>query len=158
MLTVWLAITDATIDNGCLIVTRGSHKLDRTLHGPGKVSAAEIYIPESIVDQDQVTPLEVKAGGMVLLNKLTEHGSLDNNTDDIRWSFDLRYQPIGQPTGRSIFPGFVTRSAQHPELAVTDPAEWAQLWWDARDQIASGHDPMVFNNRWDANAGQAVCA
>ena len=158
MLTVWLAITDATIENGCLIATSDSHEQDRTLHCPGKVFPAEIYIPESIVDQDRVTPLEVKAGGMVLLHKLTEHGSLENMTDDIRWSFDLRYQPIGQPTGRSVFPGFVARSMQHPELVVKDPDDWAQLWWDARDRIASGQDEMVFNNRWDVNAGQAVCA
>ena len=158
LLTVWLAITDATVENGCLIATRGSHKLDRTLHCPGKVFAAEIYIPESFVDQDLVTPLEVKAGGMVLLHKLTEHGSLDNRTDQIRWSFDLRYQPIGQPTGRSVFPGFVARSSQHPETVVKDPDEWARLWWNARDRIASGEEPMSFNDRWSGYADQPVCA
>ena len=158
MLTVWLAVTDATIENGCLIVERGSHREEMTLHCPGKVFAAEIYIPETIIDGDRVVPLEVPAGGAVLLHKMTEHGSLDNLSDDIRWSFDLRYQPIGQPTGRSVFPGFVARSTAHPEQVVTDPEEWADLWWQARDRIANGEVPMHLNARWDANALQPVCA
>ena len=158
MLTVWLAVTDATIENGCLIVERASHREELTLHCPGKVFPAEIYIPESIIDGDRVIPMEVKAGGAVLLHKMTEHGSLDNHSDDIRWSFDLRYQPIGQPTGRSVFPGFVARSNTHPEEIITDPDEWAALWWQARDRIAGGEVPMYLNARWEANARQPICA
>jgi ectoine hydroxylase-related dioxygenase (phytanoyl-CoA dioxygenase family) len=158
MLTIWLAVTDATLENGCLIVERGSHREEMTLHCPGKVFPAEIYIPESIIDDGRVMPMEVPAGGAILLNKLTEHGSLDNHSDDIRWSFDLRYQPIGQPTGRSVFPGFVARSRAHPEQVVTDPDEWASLWWDARDRIADGVTPMRLNARWEDNARQPICA
>ena len=64
MLTVWLALTDATIENGCLIVERGSHHEDMTLHCPGKIFPAEIFIPESIIDGDRVMPMEVPAGGL----------------------------------------------------------------------------------------------
>ena len=158
MLTVWLAVTDATLENGCLIVERASHHEEMTLHCPGKVFPAEIYIPESIIDDERVIPMEVPTGGAVLLNKMTEHGSLDNHSDDIRWSFDLRYQPTGQPTGRSVFPGFVARSKAHPEQVVTDPDEWANLWWDARDRIADGATPMHLNARWADNARQPICA
>jgi len=128
MLTVWLAVTEATIDNGCLVAVEGSHRREATLHCPGKVFPAEIYIPESIINHDLVRPLEVGAGGMILLNKLTEHGSFDNNSDNIRWSFDLRYQRTGQPTGRDVFPGFVARSQTAPESVVGDPDEWANMW------------------------------
>ncbi len=158
MLTVWLAITDATIENGCLIAERGSHRQDMSLHCPGTAASTEIYIPESIIDLDRVVPLEVGAGGAVLLHKMTEHGSLDNRTDSIRWSFDLRYQPIGQPTGRSVFPGFIARSTEHPELVLTDPEAWADLWWKARDRIASGDVPMQFNARWDSYGRLPICA
>ena len=158
MLTVWLAVTDATIENGCLIVERASHREELTPHCPGTAASATTYIPESIIDGDRVIPMEVKAGGAVLLHKMTEHGSLDNHSDDIRWSFDLRYQPIGQPTGRSVFPGFVARSNTHPEELITDPDEWAALWWQARDRIAGGEVPMYLNARWEANARQPICA
>ena len=158
MLTVWLAVTDATVENGCLIVERASHREDLTPHCPGTAASATTYIPEAIIDWDRVVPLEVRAGGVVLLHKLTEHGSLDNRSDGIRWSFDLRYQPIGEPTGRSVFPGFVARSQAQPEQVLTDPKEWAALWWQARDRIVSGQVPWQFNARWDANARLPVCA
>lgn len=158
MLTVWLAITDATVENGCLLAVPGSHRGDTTLHCPGKVFPAEIYIPEAIVDRDRVVPLEVGAGGMVLLHKLTEHASLENTTDSIRWSFDLRCQPIGQATGRSVFPGFVARSAADPDSVLTDPAEWAQRWSEARDRIVAGEVDMSFGGRWNHKATQPMCA
>ncbi len=158
MLTVWLAVTDATAENGCLIAVPGSHRGDTTLHCPGKIFQSEIYIPEAILDMASVVPLEVKAGGMVLLHKMTEHGSLENNSNDIRWSFDLRYQPTGQPTGRDVFPGFIARSAADPNAALTDPDEWAELWWEARDRIVAGQVENKFGGRWNDNATQPVCA
>ena len=158
MLTIWVAVTDATAENGCLIVERGSHRDDLTMHCPGTAASATTYIPEAIIDRDRVVPLEVRAGGVVLLHKLTEHASLENHSESIRWSFDLRYQPIGQPTGRSVFPGFIARSEAHPEHVVTDPAEWANLWWQARDRIVGGEVPWQFNTRWNANASLPICA
>ncbi len=35
---------------------------------------------------------------------------------------------------------------------VTEPEEWANLWWDARDRIADGVTTMHLNARWKANA------
>ncbi len=158
MLTVWVAVTDSTVDNGCLVAERGSHRDDLTMHCPGTAASATTYIPEVIIDRDRVVPLVVGAGGVVLLHKLTEHASLENHSDAIRWSFDLRYQPIGQPTGRSVFPGFIARSEAYPEQVLTDSVEWANLWWQARDRIVSGEVPWQFNTRWDANARLPICA
>lgn len=157
MLTVWVAVTDATVENGCLVTAPSSHRADPTLHCPGKIFPAEIYIPEALVGPGQA-PLEMKAGSVLLLHRMTKHGSLENYTDDIRWSFDLRYQPIGQPTGRECFPGFVARSRAHPETVLTDPQEWANLWWEARDGITSGRVPMHIGGRWNPNAAHPVCA
>ena len=74
--------------------------------------------------------------------------------DQVRLSFDLRYQPIGQPTGRPAFPGFIARSAAHPERVLRDPAAWARSWYEARERLAEQEDPTY--NRWRADA--PVCA
>ena len=37
---------------------------------------------------------------MLFFHKLIIHGSLSNESDEVRWSFDLRYYPIGHSTGR----------------------------------------------------------
>ena len=86
--------------------------------------------------------------------KLTVHASFSNNSDEVRWSFDLRYNPTGQPTGRSHFPGFVARSRQHPETELRDAAAWESLWRNTRDHLATV--AMGKFNRWDKE--NPVCA
>ena len=56
----------------------------------------------------------------------------------IRWSFDLRYNPIGQDSGREVFPGFVARSRKDPASELRDPAAWAELWYQTRRRMVGG--------------------
>ena len=161
LLTVWVAITEATTENGCLIAIPRSHKKQElTLHCPGKNVSAENYIPTGLLAMADIVPLPVGRGGVVLLHQYTEHSALANQTDTIRWSFDLRYHPTGQPTGRPAFPGFVARSCQNPESALTDPEEWAGLWWAARERILNGQEagPIFNEARWAAYRDAPICA
>ena len=161
LLTVWVAITEATAENGCLIAIPGSHKKQElTVHCPGVNVSAENYIPTSLLAMNNIVPLPVGRGGVVLLHQYTEHSALANQTDAIRWSFDLRYNPVGQATGRPAFPGFVARSQQNPESVLTDPDVWAQLWWTARERILSGQQagPIFNEARWTVYRDAPVCA
>ena len=88
----------------------------------------------------------MQAGDVLLLDKLTMHASLANLSDEIRWSVDLRYNPIGQPTGRPWFPGFVARSRAAPERELCDAGEWAGLWGEARRRLTI--DPPANFRRW----------
>ena len=159
MLTVWVAMTDANVQNGCMMCVEGSHVKEVTLHCPGNhvSSSAEIYIPNELIEEDKVVPLEVGKGGIVLLHQRTEHGSYSNHSDAIRWSFDLRYQPIGERTGRDVFPGFVARSEANPESILTDADAWAQSWTDTRDSILAGTH-VQFNERWLPFSRHQLCA
>ncbi len=58
----------------------------------------------------------------------------------------LRYSPVGQPTGRPWFPGFVARSRSDPVSVLNDPAAWAQSWIDARARLAVQSGTKF--NRW----------
>jgi hypothetical protein len=155
MLTVWLPITDATVENGCLCVVPQSHQRGLVTHCPGPgPGPRNPYIPEAIRGPDY-QPVPMKRGGVLFLHRRTMHASLKNESDGIRWSFDLRYQPIGQPTGRPMFPEFVVRSRRHPASELHDPEEWAERWRAARRRLA--HTPTEGNvHRWDGSA--AVCA
>jgi hypothetical protein len=151
ILTVWLALTDATVENGCMQVIPRSHREGLKDHCP----ADQLRIPDALLPLERATPLPMKAGGALLMHQRTIHSSLDNVTEDqVRISFDLRYQPVGQPTGRPSFPGFVARSRAHPEQVLRDPAAWARLWLDTRERLARRDDPTY--NRWRADA--PVCA
>ena len=90
------------------------------------------------------------------MTQRTVHSSQENMTNDqVRISMDLRYQPIGQPTGRPAFAhaGFNARSVAHPEIVLHDAEVWAQRWYEVRERLAE--DNPVFN-RWRSD-GEA-CA
>lgn len=156
MLTVWLPVTDATEENGCLCVVPRSHLRGLATHCPARPGSARIglHIPDELRGTDFV-PVPIRRGGALFLHRQTMHASLRNLSSGARWSFDLRYQPVGQPTGRPWFPSFVVRSRQNPEREMHDWTVWADLWRTARQRLASG-DPVEKTNRWDGS--QPVCA
>lgn len=159
ILTVWVAMTDATIERGCMEALRGSHRLaDLAMHCPGKTGLGEIGIPEELTSDYERVPLEVKAGGIVLLHQKTWHGAGPNTSEHLRWSFDLRYQPSGMSTGRDFFPGFLARSASRPQEVLRDAALWRQSWLRAREEISSGVSNAEFNSRWEAYRNHQLCA
>jgi len=153
ILTVWIPLNEATVENGCLQVIPRSHRDDLIAHCPTENG---MRIPDVLLPPEPPRPLPMPAGSVILMHQKTVHSSLDNLTDDqVRLSFDLRYQPIGQPTGRPAFPGFVARSAAHPESVLSDPAAWAKLWLDTRKRLAASQEEERFS-RWDADS--PVCA
>lgn len=158
ILTVWIAVSDATPENGCMYAVRGSHlradsenDFGLTRHCPGKELAGEIYIPDSEIDRENLIPLEARSGDAVLLHRRTIHGAGANDSAALRWSFDLRYQPRGTPSGRDCFPSFAPDGED-----AADGEAYRQKWRDARDDIINGKTAAVFNTRWNKYAD--LCA
>jgi len=144
MVTVWIAVNDATIENGCLQCVPGKPRMYP--HCPKK----QTTIADGFLDESAGQPLPVKAGGAVLFHPLTPHSSLDNHSDQFRWSFDIRYNVTGHPTGRSHFPEFIARSRQDPSSELKDWQKWRDMWIDARTRL-SGQDHIPLH-RWQADA------
>lgn len=155
-LTAWVAITEATLENGCLVSVPGSHREGPKIHCSNLALASEPQVPDKVMKGQDATPLPVHRGGVVLFHKMNVHRALPNLSGQLRWSMDLRYHPTGQATGRSAFPGFVARSRANPVSELRDAAEWARLWNNAREAIVSGqHNGRVFEDtRWN---DAAVC-
>jgi ectoine hydroxylase-related dioxygenase (phytanoyl-CoA dioxygenase family) len=154
ILTVWIPITEATAENGCMLVIPGSHRDGLALHCSGTVTQPELHIPDADLRLHDAVPVPMRTGQVLLMNRRTNHASLGNRSDDIRWSFDLRYNPTGQPTGRSAFPGFVARSRSDAASVLSDPREWADRWYAARASLAMKARPVF--NRWAGSP--AACA
>lgn len=143
MVTAWVAVTEATVENGCLQVVPKSHREGLALH----CTPGQLGIPDQLIELEAAVPAPLKPGGVLFFHPLCKHGSLENHSDSFRWSFDLRYNPIGQPTGRPHFPGFVAQSRLNPDSVLDDWRDWAQLWLDARDRLAEQDAVKV--HRWD---------
>ena len=156
MVTVWFPLMDTDAENGCLQVVPGSHRgEDMLTHCPGGKSVqGNLMIPESEFEAGKSVAVPLKKGDALFFSKYTVHSSFPNNSDRIRWSFDLRYHPVGQPTGRSFLPGFVARSRSNPETELRDPVKWQKMWEEARAALAESNEPIFY--RWDGS--ETVCA
>lgn len=139
IVTCWLPLVDATVDNGCLHVLPRAHRRGVVRHhtgGPGGylvIQDSDLPVPPG-----GAVPVPVPLGGVLLMTNLTPHCSLPHATDIVRWSIDLRYQSRDAPTNalqtpeqfdpnapeyeRACYPpegDFIVRSMQNPESVHT---------------------------------------
>jgi len=146
--TVWIAVTDADLENGCLVSIPGSHLEGSHRHVPGDIPR-EPTVPADIIAGRNGNALPVERGGIIIFHKQNIHCSRPNRSNRLRWSVDLRYHPIGQASGRPAFPGFVARSRSKPETELRDPVQWNRDWQAARERIINGeYQGPVFKD-WD---------
>ena len=146
MVTVWIAVTDATVENGCLVVQPQSGNPEILPHCPRKQTG----IAKGYINENDALPLPVKSGGAILFHPLTPHASLDNTTDRFRWSFDIRFSATGQPTGRGHFPDFIARSRANPHSELRDWRICKAQWEAARAHLAA--TPHIDIHRWSSDA------
>ena len=95
--TMWLPFIDATAANGCLQLIRGGHRAQKVFphHQQRRIGHAKswyLYIGEDDLPEGEVVTCEVPMGGALFFTPLMPHRSLDNTSDKVRWSVDLRYQ------------------------------------------------------------------
>lgn len=151
MLTVWFSLYDTPVAAGPLKVVPGSHREGLRTHCDNYRGHGGREIPERLFAAADAAPLPTARGDVVCLHRQTVHGSLPNVSDAIRWSFDLRYNPIGQHTGRAAFPGFVARSRRAPHLELRDAGAWRRSWEETRRRMArlnQGGQTDVPFGRW----------
>jgi len=94
-ITIWVALDDATLENGCLYYVPGSHaarKFDNVAIGEHLGALFDVY-PEWRDVPAQ--PCPVPAGGALLHNGLTFHGAGANMTPGRRRAMTCAYMPDG---------------------------------------------------------------
>jgi phytanoyl-CoA hydroxylase len=88
---LWFALEDATIENGCLWVIPGGHKLglkSRWLRAPEGGMKFAIY-DSTPWPEEQLWPLEVRKGTLIALHGLLPHKSLENRSAKSRHAYTL---------------------------------------------------------------------
>jgi len=123
VITVWVPLVDATLENGCLrVVPRTQHAKVLSFHEETYSSTGYLEVDDNHLDSSmrrRVRALPVKAGTAVLFNDRLIHSSTPNNSDHVRWSLDLRYQPTDQDPMPQYGAGFLARSHIHPERVAS---------------------------------------
>jgi phytanoyl-CoA hydroxylase len=93
---VWLAVTEATLENGCLHVLPGSHTEPIHEHVPdGRPGANYGYM--EIVDHDMSSaePVLMRPGDLLVFDSHLMHRSTDNTSDGIRGAMVYHYAAAG---------------------------------------------------------------
>lgn len=122
VITVWIPLVDSTHQNGCLHLIPATHKKRAMAHGAEEYSGTgflEIAPAEIQKRKREIIALPMQAGSAVLFNDRLIHSSTPNNSDHVRWSVDLRYQPTDQDPMSSHGAGFLVRSELYPERVAT---------------------------------------
>jgi phytanoyl-CoA hydroxylase len=110
---LWFALEDATLENGCLWAIRGGHRLglkSRFVRAAQGGTRFEIF-DESPWPEDELAPLEVGRGTLIILNGLLPHMSRANRSQKSRQAYTLHVM-----SGESRYPedNWLRRSAEMP--------------------------------------------
>ena len=94
-LSAWLALEEATVENGCLELLPGSHRLGLLDH-----HQAELQIALDAADLSRSIVCPIPAGGLILFHCLTLHYSAPNRSSRSRRGMIYTYSAgaeVGEP-------------------------------------------------------------
>ena len=128
-ISIWIALDDATLENGCLYYVPGSQRL---------ADFRNAGIGENIADLFKIYPefkaigtvsAPVKAGGCVFHNGLTAHGAGANMTNGRRRAMTAGYMPEGSTFNgqQNIMPDRLFKAAKVGDVLNNDD-ENPRVW------------------------------
>lgn len=91
MVTAWVALEDADLDNGCLHYAEGSHLEGIVPHEAPPERPFDLQIPAEVAARRAMTPAPVPAGGVSFHHGGTWHQSADNASERWRRACALHY-------------------------------------------------------------------
>ena len=121
VITVWVPLVDATLENGCLHIMPRTHRQKVLSYHHEQVTGTR-YLEvdaEHLGKEKAPLPLPVRKGDAILFNDRCIHSSTPNRSDHVRWAIDLRYQPTSQDPMLTMGVGFLARSRRRPERVAT---------------------------------------
>lgn len=154
----WIALDDATVENGCLWVLPGSHRQGILYHqewhaDPRFDCAWEARrFPYS---NDEAVPVEVKAGSIVLFNGYTLHRSLPNRASGYRRALVNHYM-----SAESLLPWNVegpTAVADYRDIVLVageDPYAWKGVEARAGAHVRPSGEGGCGNDKYNRQASQ----
>jgi len=85
---VWIALDDATVENGCMHVIRGGHHVGPRKHYHGR----DCEIVDDRIDAAQAVPVPLPAGGAMFFSGLLPHQTPPNASPDRRRAVQFHYR------------------------------------------------------------------
>jgi hypothetical protein len=132
--TLWLALDDSLIENGCLRIVPGSHRLGLLKHEQSDKDGLVLNtsVVASEIDVGAARCVELRAGQLSMHDIYLVHGSSPNTSPRRRCGLTLRYMPATTLYDRTLNPGAASSTA---------PVEFAHRpIWLVRGVDRAGND------------------
>jgi len=88
--TCWIALDDATVDNGCMHLLSGQHKRGPLRHH----HTIDCEILPDRIDPNEAEPVELRAGGILYFSALLPHQTPPNNSSVRRRALQFQYRGV----------------------------------------------------------------
>ncbi len=89
--TAWIAVDDATLENGCMHVLPGQHRRGPLRHH----HTTDCEIVSDRIDPTIAVPVPLSAGGIMLFSAMLPHQTPPNHTASRRRALQFQYRGIG---------------------------------------------------------------
>ncbi len=132
MITVWIPLVEATIENGCCWVIPGSQRWGLLDGARGKDS--NVHMEVDVESRGTPVPVPLKPGGALFMSNLTVHSSKLNRTNECRWSIDFRYFPTSNRadlTAEQHQAAEFVRNKTRPHIVLSEGNKTTWEAWEA---------------------------
>lgn len=147
-LTCWIALDDATTENGCMYYVPGSHKwglVDR-LNLAGEMDAVSKYLTDDqIQDFEKKVSIELKAGYATFHHPLMMHGSYENRSPKSRRATLINVFADGVISNMDIAPNTDPPTDNYPKVPKGAKMEgtYYPLLWNSDNLPSNLEIPQV---------------
>ena len=147
LISVMVALTPATKENGCLQVIKGSHKIGRVNHGfAGEQVGADMVMVNNALKTMELVYVELQAGDALFFHSNILHRSEANLSEYPRWSIISCYCAQSNLAYNETSTSWKTPVAVVPDEAIlTWPAESLSN----ADFLKKENDPALKETGWE---------
>jgi phytanoyl-CoA hydroxylase len=105
IITCWVPLVDATVENGCMQILPRTHQGEVATHHTGGNAGFLVIKDQDLPDDPRhAVTAACPRGGVVFMTNRTPHCSTPNYSDHVRWSLDLRFQSVDVPSNVDAWP------------------------------------------------------
>lgn len=147
LISVMIALTPATRENGCLQVIRGSHKMGRVNHGfAGEQVGADMVMVNNALQTMELVYAELDPGDALAFHPNVLHRSEANLSDQPRWSLIACYCSQSNLAYNETSTSWKTPVDMVPDEAILS---WKAASLSEADFLKKEADPALKDTGWE---------